>query len=564
MIGEVIMETVIPLMMAKIIDIGIANRDLAYVLKTGLIMIGFACISLTCGALGGRFSAVGALGFSHNLRRRLFAKVQSFSFGNVDHFSTSSLVTRLTTDVTNVQNTYQMIIRMCARAPFMLISGTILACRINLRLSTIFFVAIPVLTVALILLSTAAYPRFQKMLGQYDKLNNTVQENLIAIRVVKSYVRGNHEDRKFDDAAEMVRKTQVSAERLVIFIMPIMQIVVYGCIVAAFWFGGNMIIRGDLLTGELISFISYIGQILMSLMMLSMIFISLVLSRASISRIVEVLDEEPEIKDPVPFEVTGEDGKSRMAVFDKVPNGSIDFRNVSFSYVKDASNTVLNDINLHIDSGKVVGIIGGTGSSKSTLISLIPRLYDTLSGTVSVGGIDVRKYDLKTLRDSVAIVLQKNVLFSGSIKDNLRWGNENATDEEMKAACIASDADEFVSALPDGYDTHIEQGGNNVSGGQKQRLCIARALLKKPKILILDDSTSAVDTATDSRIRTALRNSLPDTTKIIIAQRINSVQEADVIYVLDNGKINGFGTHEELLKNNEIYREVYESQQSKN
>ena len=564
MIGEVVMETVIPLMMAKIVDIGIANQDLAYVAKIGIVMITMACISLTFGALGGRFSAVAALGFSHNLRRRLFVKVQDFSFGNIDHFSTSSLVTRLTTDVTNVQNTYQMIIRMCARAPFMLISGTVLACRINLRLSLIFVVAIPILVVALASLSSAAYPKFQKMLSQYDKLNNTVQENLIAIRVVKSFVRGKHEDEKFDESAEMVRKTQVSAERLVIFIMPIMQLVVYGCIVAAFWFGGNMIITGDMLTGELISFISYIGQVLMSLMMLSMIFIQLVLSRASITRIVEVLDEEPEIKNPEPLMIKEEDGTVREGSFNKVPNGSVDFKDVSFSYVNDSENTVLDNINLHIDSGKVIGIIGGTGSSKSTLISLIPRLYDTLTGTVSVGGIDVRKYDLKTLRDSVAIVLQKNVLFSGTIKENLRWGNENATDEEMREACIASDADEFVSALPDGYDTYIEQGGTNVSGGQKQRLCIARALLKKPKILILDDSTSAVDTATDSRIRSALRNSLPDTTKIIIAQRINSVQDSDVIYVLDNGKIDGVGTHEELLASNAIYREVYESQQSKN
>jgi len=564
MIGEVVMETIIPLMMAKIIDIGIANQDLAYVIKTGLVMVALACISLTCGALSGRFSAVGALGFSHNLRRNLFTKLQDFSFGNIDHFSTSSLVTRLTTDVTNVQNTYQMIIRMCARAPFMLLSGTILACRINLKLSTIFLVAIPVLVIALVSLGTAAYPRFQKMLSQYDKLNNTVQENLIAIRVVKSYVRGKHEDEKFEQAAERVRATQVSAERLVIFVMPIMQIVIYSCIVAAFWFGGNMIINGDMLTGELISFITYIGQVLISLMMLSMIFIQLVLSRASINRIIEVLDEDPEIKNPDPIVVCTDEEGYKKAVFDKVPNGSIDFKNVNFSYVNDEKNTVLNDINLHIDSGKVVGIIGGTGSSKSTLISLIPRLYDTLSGTVSVGGIDVRKYDLKTLRDSVAIVLQKNVLFSGTIKENLRWGDEDATDEQMKMACIASDADEFVSALPDGYDTYIEQGGTNVSGGQKQRLCIARALLKQPKILILDDSTSAVDTATDSRIRTALRNSLPDTTKIIIAQRINSVQDADIIYVLDNGTINGYGTHEELLANNKIYREVYDSQQSKN
>jgi len=564
MIGEVVMETLIPLMMAKIIDVGIANQDLAYVLKTGAIMVSMALFSLCCGFGSGRFAAVASQGFSRNLRRRLYGKVQDFSFGNVDHFSSSSLITRLTTDVTNVQNTYAMIIRMCIRAPFMLISGTILACIINVRLSIIFLVAIPFLTISLVLLSSLAFPRFQKMLGQYDKLNNTVQENLIAIRVVKSYVRTKYEDEKFENAADTLRRLQIKAERLVIIIMPIMQIVIYACIIAALWFGGNMIIGGTMLPGELISFLSYIGQVLMSLMMLSMIFIMLVLSRASIGRIVEVIDEVPEIQNPAPVKIPGETGTIVDGIFDKVPNGSIDFKNVSFSYVKDKDNVVLEDINLHIESGQVVGIIGGTGSSKSTLVSLIPRLYDVLSGSVSVGGIDVRKYDLVSLRDSVAMVLQKNVLFSGSIKENLRWGNQNATDEEMIEACKASDAHEFVSSFPEGYDTHIEQGGTNVSGGQKQRLCIARALLKKPKILILDDSTSAVDTATDSRIRTSLRNSLPDTTKIIIAQRINSVQDADVIIVMDNGKINGIGTHEELLKNNEIYREVYDSQQSQN
>ena len=564
MVGEVVMETVIPLIMAKIIDVGIANKDVAYVVKVGLLMIAAACLSMTCGALGARFSAVASLGFSRNLRRRLFAKVQDFSFGNVDHFSTSSLVTRLTTDVTNTQNTYQMIIRMCVRAPFMLISGTVMACLLNKELSTVFFVVIPVLAICLGCIAAAAYPRFRVMLKQYDKLNNTVQENLTGIRVVKSFVRGKFENEKFSDSANAVRETQLKAEKIVILNMPLMQLVVYACIIVVLWFGGKMIVVGKMQTGELISFITYITQILMSLMMLSMVFIMLILSRASISRITEVLDEVPEIQNPEPITIAGEDGKLTTGIFNKVPNGTVDFKNVSFSYTKDLNNCVLENINLHIESGQVVGLLGGTGSSKTTLVSLIPRLYDTLAGTVSVGGIDVRKYDLVTLRDSVSMVLQKNVLFSGTIKDNLRWGNENATEEEMTAACVAADADEFVRSFPNGYDTDLGQGGVNISGGQKQRLCIARALLKKPKILILDDSTSAVDTATDARIRTALRDSLPDTTKIIIAQRIASVKEADVIFVLDNGKISGAGTHDELLETNKIYREVYESQQSAN
>ena len=549
MIGEVLLEIVIPLFMARIIDVGIANGDLSYVLKVGLIMVGLSCLSLLFGALGARFSAVAALGFSRNLRRNLFSKIQDFSFGNLDRFSTSSLVTRLTTDVTNVQNTYQMIIRLCFRAPFMLVSGTVMACVINRNLSVIFFVAIPVLAFFLALIGIKAFPRFSKMMKQYDNMNATVQENLTAIRVVKSFVRTPFENKKFSDSADAVRRAQVNAEKLVIFTSPIMQLVVYSCVILSLWFGGHMVVAGNMQTGELISFITYIGQILMSLMMLSMIFIMLVLSRASISRIVEVLDEDPEIKNP-DAEATEE-----------VPDGSIDFKDVRFSYSKREDNCVLSGINLHIDSGQMIGVIGGTGSSKTTLVSLVPRLYDVLSGSVSVGGIDVKKYNLTALRDSVAMVLQKNVLFSGTIRDNLRWGNEDATDEEIEQACIAADAHEFI---PNGYDTDLGQGGVNISGGQKQRLCIARALLKKPKILILDDSTSAVDTATDARIRKALRNQLPETTKIIIAQRINSVQDADKIYVLDNGMIDGCGTHEELLENNKIYREVYDSQQSQN
>lgn len=549
MVGEVVMETVIPYIMAKIIDTGIANRDIHYVLKTGLIMIGCACLSLACGVAGGRLSAVASQGFSHNLRRKLFAKVQGFSFGNVDKFSTASLVTRLTTDVTNTQNAYQMVIRMCARAPFMLIAGTVMACMINMKLASLFLIAIPVLAFALWIISSTAYPRFGVMLGKYDKMNSTIQENLIAIRVVKAFVRGKYEDEKFRKSADGVRAAQVHAEKVIVLLMPIMQIVVYVSMIAALWFGGNMIIAGTMKTGELVSFLTYVTQILMSLMMLGMIFVMLVLTRASVQRITEVLDEQSEIVSP-------ENGLRRVA------DGSIDFDHVSFSYSRKRDNCVLSDIDIHIKSGQVVGIIGGTGSSKTTLVSLIPRLYDVLDGTVKVGGEDVRRYDLVTLRDSVAMVLQKNVLFSGTIKENLKWGNKNASDEEMTQACIASDADGFIRSFPKGYETEMGQGGVNVSGGQKQRICIARALLKKPKILILDDSTSAVDTATESRIREALRTAHPETTKIIIAQRISSVKDADVIFVLDDGRISGCGTHEQLLETNTIYREVYDSQQS--
>lgn len=551
MIGEVLMETAIPLMMARIIDVGIANADFSYVLRTGLIMLLMAAFSLLCGALGARLGAVAAVGFSHNVRRNLFAKIQDFSFGNVDHFSSSSLVTRLTTDCTNIQNTYQMLIRICIRAPFMLISGTILACFINKDLSLIFAIAIPIVALVLIFLAKKGFPLFSKMLGFYDKLNNTVQENLSAIRVVKSYVRGDFENQKFDDCAKNLKNAQVRAEKLIIFTSPMMQMVIYVSIIAALWFGGRMIVFGNMKTGELVSFISYIGQILMSLMMVSIVFIGVVLSKASINRIVAVLDEVPEIQNP-PSEICVKN----------VKDASLDFENVYFSYSHDKNNCVLSDINLHVDSGKMIGILGGTGSSKTTLVSLIPRLYDCLEGSVKVGGVDVKNYDLTVLRDNVSVVLQNNVLFSGSIKDNLRWGNQNASDEEIIAACKIADAHEFVSSLPNGYDTDLGQGGVNLSGGQKQRLCIARALLKNPKILILDDSTSAVDTATDSRIRSALRENLKNSTKIIIAQRISSVQDADFIYVLDNGKINGCGTHEELLATNEIYKEVYESQQS--
>ncbi len=554
MIGEVFLETVIPLIMAKIIDVGIAGKDINYVLKTGGLMVLFAFLSLLCGAGGARFAAVASQGFSHNLRRKLFSKVQDFSFANVEHFSSASLVTRLTTDVTNAQNVYQMLIRICFRAPFMLLCGSIMAFRINARLAVIFLFSIPVLAIAIAVISKLAFSRFGTMLKKYDAMNNIVQENLIAIRVVKAFVRGDFECKKFNASADDVRRTQVAAEKLMIVLWPIMQLVVYASMIAVFWFGGRMVVVGTMLSGELISFLTYIIQIFMSMMMLGMIFVGLVLSRASIARITEVLDEVPDISEPL-------SGKNRQ-VLKEVKDGSVDFENVSFSYNKSIENCVLKDINLHIKSGQTVGIIGGTGSSKTTLVSLIPRLYDVTKGCVKVGGNDVRGYSLVPLRDSVAVVLQKNVLFSGTIKDNLRWGNENASNEEIISACKAADADGFISSFPMGYETELGQGGVNLSGGQKQRICIARALLKNPKILILDDSTSAVDTATEKRIRCALKEMRPETTKIIIAQRISSVQDADIIFVLEDGMINGQGTHQQLLESNRIYQEVYSSQQT--
>lgn len=560
MIGEVALEMMIPLIMARIIDIGIAQQDIGYVFRTGALMVLAALVSLSFGIAGGRFSSVAAQGFSKNLRRKLFSRVQTFSFSNMDKFGTGSLVTRLTTDVTNLQNLYQNVIRSMVRAPFMLVTGTFMACMLNRRLATVFFVVIPVLAVVLAVIAVSAYPRFRLMFTRYDELNNTVQENLRAIRVVKSFVRERFENDKFERVAAALRDTQVRAEKIVIMNQPIMQLSIYSCIICVLWFGGNMIISGSMQTGELISFITYITQILMSLMMLSMMFVQLILSRASMSRVLEVLDEEPHIQSPdgAPEGVIVQSADSIATVRD----GSIDFNHVSFSYLQDEKNCVLSDIDLHIKSGETVGIIGGTGSSKSTLVQLLPRLYDVLSGSVHVGGVDVRKYNLAALRDAVGMVLQKNVLFSGTIRENLCWGNAHATDEEITAACVAADADGFVRALPSGYDTELGQGGVNLSGGQKQRLCIARALLKKPRILILDDSTSACDTATDARIRAALKTALPGTTKLIIAQRIASVQDADMIVVLDDGRISGTGTHEKLLAENKVYREVYESQMS--
>ena len=547
--GEVLLEVLIPLIMARIIDVGISNHDVGYVVKYGLIMILAALASLGFGVFAGKYAAVASVGFARNIRRRLFNKIQDFSFGNVDKFSTSSLITRLTTDVTNTQNTFQMIIRMCIRSPFMFVSAIIMSFYINSKMALIFLAAIPLIAIQAAIIMKKAFPRFQEMMKNYDLLNGTVQENLIGIRAVKAFVREKDEIERFKIAANAVRTTQVKAEKLVILNMPIMQLVMYLSIIAILWFGGNFIIAGSMQVGELISFITYLTQILMSLMMISMIFVMLVISKASMNRIVEVLDEEVDIK-------SAEKSKAVSSVKD----GSIKFENVSFSYDKQESTAVLRNINVDIKSGMTVGIVGGTGSSKTTFVQLIPRLYDVLSGKVEVGGVNVKDYELETLRNSVAMVLQKNVLFSGTIKENLKWGNENATDEEIIAACKAASAHDFVSSFPDGYETELGQGGVNLSGGQKQRLCIARALLKQPKILILDDSTSAVDTATDAAIRKNLASTLNNTTKIIIAQRISSIQDADVIYVLDEGEIVDFGNHEKLLETCEIYKEVYESQ----
>ncbi len=546
---EVLLEVFIPFLMAKIIDIGVkGDGGIPFILKYGSLMLLMAALSLVFGALSGRFGAVASTGFAKNVRSALFSKIQDFSFANVDKFSTASLVTRLTTDVTFLQNSFMMIIRMLVRAPVMLISATALALSINRELAVIFLIAIPVLAVMLVFVSVKAHPLFRKMFGKYDDMNASVQENLVGIRVVKAYVRGEYESEKFNRAAMELQEAQKKAERIIIFNMPFMQITMYTCIIAILWFGGKLIVGGDMLTGELISFISYVTQILMSLMMVSFGFVSIVMSRASVVRIVEVLSEEVDIKNSATDDF-------------EVESGAIEFSDVSFSYSKDTENLALENINLKIESGETIGIIGGTGSGKTSVVQLIPRLYDVTGGCVLVDGRDVRDYKIENLRKSVAMVLQNNVLFSGTILENIKWGNDEASFEDVERACRAAQAHEFIMSFPKGYDTYLGQGGVNVSGGQKQRLCIARALLASPRILILDDSTSAIDTATEAKIRQAFRNELPETTKIIIAQRITSVSDADKIVVLDDGKIEDVGTHEELLRNNVIYREIYESQQ---
>lgn len=550
---EVIMEVIIPLLMAKLIDDGIDGANQAAILKTGGILAVCCILSLLFGILAGHFAAKASAGFAKNIRHDLFYAVQGFSFFNIDRFSASSLVTRLTTDVTNLQNAYQMIVRVALRSPAMLIFSLAMAIRISPKLSIIFLIAIPILGAFVFFLMSSVHPIFERVFRTYDKLNNVVQENVHGVRVVKAFVREDHEISKFAKISQKIYADFCKAEGRLSFSMPGMQVAVYSCMLLLSWFGARIIVGSggsDLTTGELMSLMTYALQILGALMMLSMIFVMVVMSRASAERIVEVLDEQSDLTSP------------EHPVL-KVADGSVDFSHVSFSYSKRMDKCCLKDIDLHIPSGMTVGILGGTGSSKSSLVQLIPRLYDTTAGTVKVGGVDVKDYDLDTLRNAVAMVLQKNVLFSGTIKENLRWGNEQATDAELQEACRLANADEFIATFPKGYDTYIEQGGANVSGGQKQRLCIARALLKKPKILILDDSTSAVDTKTDAGIRAALKTYLPETTKFIIAQRISSLQDSDLILVLDGGVINGMGTHEELLQTNAIYQEIYEEQTKK-
>ncbi len=545
--GEVLLEVLIPWLMAKLIDYGIDKGDMGYILKVGLLLVVAALASLACGILSGISAARASAGFAKNLRHDMFYRVQDFSFTNIDHFSSSSLVTRLTTDVSNIQNAFQMVIRIAVRAPLMLVAAMIMAFRVNARLAAIFVAVTPVLAVGMFLLTRHAFPIFDRVFKTYDRLNNVVGENLHGIRVVKAFVREKHEIEKFEKVSGEIYFNFSRAERTVVCGMPLMQFCVYACMIFISWQGANLIVVGDMTPGLLMTMFSYVMQILMSLMMLSMILTMLTISRASGRRICEVLDEQSDLT-------------SGAEAVKEVPDGSVEFRDVSFSYAKDKNKLALSGVNLKIASGETVGILGGTGSAKSTLVQLLPRLYDATEGQVLVGGRDVREYDLRALRDAVAMVLQKNTLFSGSIKDNLRWGDPDASDEEIRHACHLARADEFIDTFPDGYDTWIEQGGANVSGGQKQRLCIARALLKKPKILILDDSTSAVDMKTDALIRQAFAEEIPNTTKLIIAQRVASVQDADHILVLDGGRIDGYGTHEELLRTNEIYREVYESQ----
>jgi len=544
---EVALECIIPFLMAGLIDFGIDAGDMNYILKTGGILIILCGFSLLCGALSGKYAAEASAGFAANLRKDMFYNVQNFSFKNIDKFSTASIVTRLTTDVNHLQNAYQMIIRIAVRSPIMLIFSLIMAFSVNRKLPLIYLCALPVLGIGLYIITTKAHPIFRSVFKVYDKLNNVVRENLKGIRVVKAFVREDYETDKFKTVSNKIYEMFTSAEKITAFNAPLMQMVSYSCMLLISWIGARLIVSGSMTTGQLMSMFTYTMQILSSLMMVSMIFVMITISRASAERITEILVEKPDI--------TNCENPSY-----EISDGSIEFSDVSFSYAGENGNPCLSDINLKIESGETIGIIGGTGSSKSTLVQLIPRFYDVTQGEIKLGGKNLKEYDIEALRNSVSMVLQKNILFSGTVKENLKWGNPEASDEELKAACDLSQAHSFISEFPEGYDTFIEQGGANVSGGQKQRLCIARALLKKPKVLILDDSTSAVDTATEKKIQEAFDTYIPETTKIIIAQRISSVENADRIIVMDGGKINGIGTHSELLSSNAIYREVYESQ----
>ena len=546
-IGEVAFDVLIPMMMAKLLDLGVNAGNVGNIWRYGILLVVMALVALAFGALSGRFAARAATGFSRNLRREMYRNVQQFSFSNIDKFSTAGIITRLTTDVTNVQMAFQMVIRIAVRCPIMLICAWVLTFVISPKLALVFLVVIPILAVGLLLVMKGAHPVFTRVFKKYDRLNSVVQENLLGIRVVKSFVREEHEKEKFGAVSREIYQDFSKAERIIAFNAPLMQVCVYGCMLLVSWLGAKMVVGGTLTTGELTSMFSYIMMILMSLMMLSMVLVMIIMARASADRITELLNEQTDLKN----------GAHPVR---EVKDGSVDFEHVSFSYAGDPGKECLKEVELHIASGETVGILGGTGTSKTTLVQLIPRLYDATEGSVKVGGVDVRDYDMESLREQVAMVLQKNELFSGTIRENLHWGNEHASDEELARVCRLAQADSFIREFPDGYDTYIEQGGSNVSGGQNQRLCIARALLKKPKILILDDSTSAVDTKTDAMIRRAFREEIPDTTKFIIAQRISSIEDADKILVMDGGKISAMGTHEQLLESCGIYREIYESQ----
>ena len=547
---EVVMEVIIPLVMALLIDKGIDGQDMAAIWKYGIILVLCAMLALMFGAAAGTFAARASTGFARNLRHDMYYNVQNFSFSNIDKFSTGAIVTRLTTDVTNVQNAFQMCTRIAVRCPVMLVFALFMAMRINSRMALVFLAVLPILAIGMGILMKVVGPVFERAFKIYDRMNTVVQENVRGIRVVKTYVREDHETEKFEGVSGMLYRTFSKAQKTMAGVMPLMQFCMYACMLLISWFGARLIVGGSMTTGELTSMFSFAMQILMSLMMVAMVFVMITMAKASAERVAEILDEQPDLHNPA-------------NPIHEVKDGAIEFDDVSFSYKGDERKLALKNVNLHIKAGQTVGILGGTGSAKSTLVQLIPRLYDTTHGTVKVGGVDVRDYDIEALRAQVAMVLQKNVLFSGTIKENLRWGDENASDEELERVCRLAQADEFIQQMPDKYDTHIEQGGSNVSGGQKQRLCIARALLKKPKILILDDSTSAVDTKTDALIRKAFAEEIPDTTKIIIAQRVSSVQDADQIVILDGGTVQAVGTHDELLAANTIYQEIYNQQNRK-